>query len=111
MSEEPALLENIKKLTEAKKYRIRLHAVRHMIEEGFDEKDVLAALAGKSRILEHYPSEMRCLIMGYFALTGEARVPLHIVCDYSNSRLVDIITAYIPQRPWWVTPLKRGRLT
>jgi hypothetical protein len=35
MNDEPALLENIKKLAEAKNYRIRLHAVRHMIEEGF----------------------------------------------------------------------------
>ncbi len=114
MNGEPALLENmenIKKLVGTEKYRIRLHAVRHMIEEGFDEKDVLEALSGKSRILEHYPNEMRCLILGYFAPTERVRIPLHVVCDHSNPRLVDIVTAYVPQKPWWVTPTKRGRLT
>ena len=110
MNDEPASLENIKKLVDAKKYRIRLHAVRHMIEEGFDERDLLEALGGKSRILEHYQSEMRCLILGYFALTDRLRIP-SLVRDYSNPRLVDIITAYVPQKTWWITPAKRGRLT
>ena len=111
MNDEPALLENIKKLVQARKYRIRLHAVRHMIEEGFDERDLLEALGGKSRILERYSNEMRCLILGYFTLTERLRIPLHVVCDYSNPTLVDIITAYVPQKPWWITPAKRGRLT
>ncbi len=111
MNGEPALLENIRKLVNAKKYRIRLHAVRHMIEVGFDERDLLEALGGKGRILECYPSEMRCLILGYFALTERLRIPLHVVCDYSKPNVVDIITAYVPQKPSWVTPAKRGRLT
>lgn len=41
----------------------------------------------------------------------DVRTPLHIVCDYSHKRHVDIVTAYLPQKPWWVTPRKRGRLT
>jgi hypothetical protein len=82
-----------------------------MIEEGFDEDNLLEALAGRSRILEDYPNEGRCLILGYFAVGEESRAPLHVVCDYSSRRLVDIATAYLPQRPWWITPRKRGRLT
>ena len=35
--------------------------------------------------------------------------PLHIVYDYSNDEVVDIVTAYIPQKPWWETPSRRGR--
>jgi hypothetical protein len=105
MNGEPALLENIRKLVNAKKYRIRMHAVRHMIE------DLLEALGGEGRILECYPSEMRCLVLGYLALTERLRIPLHVVCDYSNPNVVDIITAYVPQKPSWVTPAKRGRLT
>ena len=105
------LLAKITGLVSARQYRIRIHAVRHMIEEGFDEENVLQVLAGKSRILEDYSGEERCLILGYFTVGEKARAPLHVVCDYSNSRLVDIITAYLPQRPWWVTPSKRGRLT
>ncbi|HTS70069.1 MAG TPA: hypothetical protein VMO17_13895 [Terriglobia bacterium] len=34
--------------------------------------------------------------------------PLHVVCDYSDSNVLDIVTAYIPQKPWWTTPSKRG---
>ena len=34
---------------------------------------------------------------------------LHTLCDLSDERVVDIVTAYIPQRPWWATPTQRGR--
>jgi hypothetical protein len=84
MGEEPGLLERIKALIRARKYRIRLHAVRHMIEEGFDEEGLLEALEGESRILETYPSEMRCLIVGRFAVSERVRQPIHVVCDYST---------------------------
>jgi hypothetical protein len=105
------LLARIKALVSARRYRIRLHAVRHMIEEGFDEDNLLEAMAGRSRILENYPNEGRCLILGHFAGGEKSRAPIHVVCDYSSPRSVDIVTAYLPQRPWWLTPSKRGRLT
>jgi hypothetical protein len=100
------LLENIKKLIASGRYRVRQHAVRHMLEEGFAEEDLIEALAGDSRILEHYPDDFRCLILGYFSTGVDVRAPLHAVCDYSNGGLVDIVTAYVPQRPWWLTPTK-----
>lgn len=105
--EEP--LERIGRLVGASRYRVRIHAVRHMIEEGFSEGDITGALIGKSKIVENYPDESRCLILGYFNFSGGARSPLHIVCDYSSESSVDIITAYIPQKPWWTTPTRRGR--
>lgn len=37
-----------------------------MIEEDFDEENLIAAPGGDSRILEDYPLELRCLILGYF---------------------------------------------
>ncbi len=80
-----------------------------MIEEGFGEEDMIAALAGAGRIVEDYPDDCRCLIVGYFMGTGPRPCPLHMVCDYSSHEVVDIVTAYVPQRPWWVTPTKRGR--
>lgn len=81
-----------------------------MIEEGFSEQDILGAVgSSKSRILEDYPDESRCLIFGHFMLDEKTRSPLHVVCDYSQDSVVDIITAYVPQRPWWVTPTKRGK--
>ena len=105
------LLEKIKASVGAKRYRVRIHAVRHMIEEGFDEENLLEALGGKSRIVEDYPAEMRCLVLGYFTSGEKLRTPLHIVCDYSDRRQVEIVTAYLPQKPWWANPRKRGRLT
>ena len=104
------LLDNIKTLIVAKQYRVRLHIVRHMLEEGFDENDLVVALTGKSRIVEDYPDESRCLILGYFSFSENAISPLHIVCDYSKERVVDLVTAYIPQQPWWMTPTQRGRI-
>jgi hypothetical protein len=80
-----------------------------MIEEGFAEQDIIQALIEKGRILEVYPDESRCLILGYFSMSDRVRCPLHVVCDYSASDIVDIVTAYIPEKPWWDSPTKRGR--
>jgi hypothetical protein len=82
--------------------------VHHMIEEGFSEENLIDAILGRSRILEDYPEESRSLVFGYFRLSGKVRCPLHAVCDYSNLEVIDIVTAYIPEKPWWSTPTKRG---
>lgn len=109
MNGEQALLKKIKQLIGAQRYRVRSHAVRHMVEEGFSEADMIKAVAVRSRILENYPEEHRCLILGYFMLTANTRSPLHLVCDYSVDEVVDVVTAYIPQKPWWLTPVLRGK--
>jgi len=80
-----------------------------MIEEGFGEENMVEVITGRSKILENYPDEYRCLIFGYYQMSEKLRSPLHVVCDYSGAVLVDIVTAYIPQKPWWITPTKRGR--
>ncbi len=106
---EQELLEKIRSLVADAKYRVRIHAVRHMIEEGFTESDIVASLTGKSKILELYVDECRCLISGSFKITENVRSPLHLVCDYSRDDVVDIVTAYIPQKPWWASPSQRGQ--
>ncbi len=108
---EEELLTKIKKLIKAGKYRTRIHAVRHMIEEGFTGMNIIEAVTGNSKIIENYPDDSRCLILGSFYFTEAAASSLHVVCDYSMSNLVDIVTAYIPQKPWWISPSKRGRLS
>lgn len=110
MNDEKELLESIRRLVGAKQHRVRIHAVRHMIEEGFSEENILSALAGKSKLIENYPEDSRRLILGYFNLSDNVRAPLHLVCDYSAENSVDIITVYIPQKPWWLTPTRRGKL-
>ncbi len=108
MTGKEKLLARIKQLVASRRYRIAVHAVRHMIEEGFTEAHVLAAFHGKCKLIENYPDENRCLVLGSFSFSRTMRSPLHLVCDYSIVGLVDIVTAYIPQRPWWETPTKRG---
>jgi hypothetical protein len=80
-----------------------------MIKEGFSENDILAVIQS-GRLFESYDEEQRCLILGSFASGESALIPLHVLCDYSNDDIVDIVTAYIPQKPWWQTETKRGRI-
>lgn len=40
------ILGRIKTLVRFRRYRLRLHAIRHMIEEGFDERDIVEVLTG-----------------------------------------------------------------
>jgi hypothetical protein len=101
-------IAQIQTLVQAGQYRLRLHTVRHMIEEGFDENHLLEAVSGKLRVIEEYPDVSRYLVLGYFNFTPKARSPLHLVCDLSNPDILDVVTAYIPQRPWWMGPTQRG---
>lgn len=110
MVDENELLEKIKRLVISGKYRIKIHAVHHMIEEGFNEANITEAFTSKARIIENYPDDYRCLILGSFRFAGDTTSPLHIVCDYPRADLVDIVTAYIPQKPWWISPGKRGKI-
>ena len=103
------LLSIIRRQVLAKRYRVRIHAVRHMIEEGFSEKNMVEALLGESRVIELYEEEKRCLILGHFLWHEGKKSALHMVCDYSNKNIVDLVTAYVPQKPWWLSPVKRGR--
>ena len=64
------LLATIKKLVKEGRYRIKIHAVRHMIEEGFSEKNIIDAILGESRIIEMYDEDKRCLILGRFLWDG-----------------------------------------
>jgi uncharacterized protein DUF4258 len=103
------LVDRIQKLVASTTYRVSLHAVRHMVEEGFDENQMIEALNGRIRVLEEYPDEHRYLVLGRFRFTPTTTSALHVLCDLTNEALLDIVTAYIPQRPWWVTPTQRGR--
>jgi hypothetical protein len=106
----PALLERIAALARFGRYRLRLHAVRHMLEEGFDEGNIIEVLTGRGRrILEEYPEQHRCLVLGSCVIGAKRHIHLHVVCDLSDEEVLDIVTAYLPQLPWWVTPSRRGQ--
>lgn len=88
------LLEHI----EAGRYRLGPHVARHMLQEGFLERDVLTALRW-GRELAVYPEDARMLVLGYMVFGGRVKLPLHVVLEYGRPRWVDIVTAFIPERP------------
>jgi hypothetical protein len=50
-----------------------------MIEEGFDEEQLVEALRGRMHVLEEYPDEGRCLVLGRVHFTP-ATLLLYIFC-------------------------------
>lgn len=108
METDAGLLEWIKAMVNAGQYFVGDHATQHMFAEGFSLNDIVEAVTGKSRILERYPNASRCLVAGYFQMSDKTRAPLHIVVGYSSEDEIDIVTAYVPQKPWWLTPWQRG---
>jgi len=79
-----------------------------MFEDGFERLHLLAALTGKLNVIEEYESENRVLLLGWFQIGKRTTCPLHIVCDLTPADSMDIVTAYIPGRPHWETPRRRG---
>ena len=100
-------LERMRELARKGAYRVKLHAARHIIEEGFTEQHCVEAILS-GEVLEEYLDEDRCLIVGTFQWTARTAASLHVVCDYSQSDRIEIVTAYIPQPPAWITPMQRG---
>ena len=109
MSAQDDQIKHIQLLVQSGHYRVRIHAVRHMIAEGFDERQLVEALNGPLHLIEAYTEEVRYLVLGTFHFTQRTRSPLHILCDVSNPAVLDIVTAYIPQQPWWTSPTQRRK--
>lgn len=107
-----SILKRIQEAINKGNYALRPHTVTHMLSEGFDEDNIVEAII-TGKILEHYTEEDRCLITGKFQISKQSRVPLHIVVDYWSEtgeiEWVDIVTAYIPRKPFWETPNRRGK--
>ena len=65
------------------------------------------------KILEWYKDENRCLIVGSYIVTQTTSESFHVVVDYWTESetidWIDIVTAYLPQRPFWATPHQRGK--
>lgn len=105
------ILAQIKEAVRLKNYALRPHVVTHMLSDGFCEDEILEAIED-GNVLEMYEEEFRCLIEGQFHLSENIKEHLHIVVDYWSESgqidSVDIVTAYIPHRPFWETPYKRG---
>jgi hypothetical protein len=83
-----------------------------MLSEGFEESNIVESIIN-GKILEHYTEEYRCLITGKFQISKNTKESLHIVVDYWSEtkeiEWVDVVTAYIPRKPFWETYYRRGK--
>lgn len=95
-------------------YEFSLHAQQERLEENLDITEIEAAVVGSAEVLEEYPDDPRgesCLVLGF---AGSR--PMHIVLGWAKrkrdrSRILRVITVYIPSLPKWVNPRTRGVTT
>ena len=109
---EQDLLDFIRQAIDSDQYAIRAHAFQHANDEGFTEESIVEAIQN-GKILEWYVEEDRCLLVGKFQITFKMKEYLHVVVDYWPGEReidwIDIVTAYVPRRPYWETSTKRGK--
>ncbi len=97
----------IRNIVRTKRYQVKLRAVQHALQEGFGEKEILAALLTGS-IIETYPERGRVLVCGKAIFDTNMEMYLHVVCEQNWSDQIEIVTAYIPSRlDWGEPPIKR----
>lgn len=89
-------LDDLRPLVREGRYRIAPHANRHAQCEGFNEKDVFAAIMYGKELLRYYQDE-RLLALGWIRPSPSVEIPLHVVLEYTKPRWVDVVTAFIPQ--------------
>jgi len=90
-------LDEIRKLVFDGKYFFYTHALTEAKKDRVTPEDaVYAILTGE--VIEEYPDRQRILV---FAMLPH-KIPLHIVCDYSQVNVVLIPTVYIPDDRLWI---------
>lgn len=98
----------LKKQIQAGTYSVRPHAVQHALAEGFSPKHIAEAIQN-GRVIESYSDRNRCLVCGRARLTARVNIDLHVVCDYGDHDMLDIVTAYVPDSEVWETPPTKRR--
>ena len=91
-------LADLQPLVRDGRFRIAPHAVRHAAAEGFTERDIVATIL-HGRELVRYLEDERLLVLGWLPVSVEVKLPLHVVLEFSRSRFVEVVTAFIPRDP------------
>lgn len=100
-------IEIIRNIVRTKRYHVKLHAVQHALQEGFGEKEILAALL-TGAIIETYPERGRILVCGKAMFDANMEMYLHVVCEQNWPDQIEIVTAYVPSRlDWGEPPIRR----
>lgn len=97
-------IKSIRRHIENENYQFYTHALTEAKKDGVEPEDIVYVLL-TGEIIENYAERYRVLVHGEML----SRVPLHVVCDYSDEELIYIITVYIPSREEWSQSFKRRK--
>jgi hypothetical protein len=97
-------LDGIHRLVREGKYFFYTHALIEAKKDGVAPEDaVYTILTGE--VIEEYPDRQRVLV---FAMLPH-EIPLHVVCDCSQSNVLLIVTVYVPDDKKWIAFRVRRR--
>jgi hypothetical protein len=97
-------IDKIRKLLKDEKYAYYTHAITEAKKDGVEPEDIAYVLLTGS-IIEQYPERQRVLVYGKMLNS----VPLHVVCNYSDSDMLYIVTVYIPSGEGWESTYRRRK--
>jgi len=90
-------IEAIRERIRCGAFAVTDHAMLEGFKEGITVADMVRTIE-TGRIIERYPERQRCLI---FARRADG-LPIHVVVEYLARSVVDLVTAYVPQRQRWI---------
>ena len=99
-------IEEIREKVRRGEYEISFHAEKERYAENITLLDLETGIH-TGEILEDYPDDPRgpsCLVLGY----SQGR-SIHIICGYSTTKWIRIITVYTPKLPKWINERTRAR--
>lgn len=94
----------IERFITTERYEYYTHAITEAKKDGVEPSDIVFVLL-TGKIIERYPERQRVLVCGEMM----NRVPLHVICDYSDEDMIYITTVYIPSREEWSHNFQRRR--
>ena len=86
-------------------YELSYHAEKERYAEDILIHDLETTIFN-GEILEDYPDDPigpSCLILGY-----SRKQAIHIVCGYTHTEWIRVITVYLPKPPKWIDERKRA---
>jgi hypothetical protein len=97
-------IDLIREYVEGDRYEFYRHALTEARKDGAEPEDVVYVLL-TGKVIEEYPKRERILVYGRM----KNKVPLHVVCDFSDEDVMYIPTVYIPSKRDWTKYQVRKR--
>jgi hypothetical protein len=97
-------IDLVREYVGSEQYEFYRHALTESKKDGIEPEDVVYALL-TGKIIDEYPERERLLVYG----TLKNDLPVHVVCDFSDSEVMYIATVYIPSARDWISYQVRKR--